>query len=87
MAATRGNTMGVGRGMGTGVRKGNEAYTKIRDEKGQLYRHTRKKRPWASKELGKQTFRLSTLMSEYYGNTMIAVLQDALPAGPIEINL
>ena len=77
--------MGVGRGMGAGVRKSNDAYTRIRDEKGQLYRHSRKARPWSSKEMGRQTFRLSTLLSEYYGDTMIAVTLD-MPA-TVEINL
>lgn len=78
--------MGVGRGMGAGVRKSNDAYARIRDDKGQLYRHIRKKRQWYSKEMGRQTFRLSTLLSEFYGDTMIAMAQDALP-GTIEINL
>ncbi|MCA8830192.1 hypothetical protein [Hymenobacter pini] len=79
--------MGVGRGMGAGVRKSNSAYTRIRDEKGQLYRYSRKKRQWYSKEMGRQTFRLSTLLSEFYGDTMIALAQDAATAGTIEITL
>ncbi|MBC6988577.1 hypothetical protein [Hymenobacter sp. BT491] len=78
--------MGVGRGMGAGVRKSNSAYTKIRDAKGQLYRYSRKKRQWYSKEMGRQTMRLSTLLSEFYGDTMIAMAQDAVP-GTVEINL
>lgn len=79
--------MGVGRGMGAGVRKSNEAYTKIRDERGQLYRHSRKKRQWYSKEMGRQTFRLSTLLSDFYGETMIALALDAVPQVSLGINV
>ncbi|MDO7849242.1 hypothetical protein Q5H92_22955 [Hymenobacter sp. M29] len=78
--------MGVGRGMGAGVRKSNSDYARIRDERGQLYKHSRKERPWSSKELGRQSVRLGVLLSEYYGKTTIVNLTDALPAS-VEINL
>ncbi|MDF7810517.1 hypothetical protein [Hymenobacter sp. YC55] len=78
--------MGVGRGMGAGVRKSQSAYAKLRDEKGQLYRYSRKKRQWYSKEMGRQTQRLGTLLSDFYGETMIAMALDSVP-GTIEINL
>jgi len=71
--------MGVGRGMGAGVRKASSDYARIRDERGQLHQYSRKARPWASKVLGKQTMRLSILLSDYYGETTLARLSDALP--------
>jgi hypothetical protein len=78
--------MGVGRGMGAGIRKSNSDYARIRDERGQLYQHKRKARPWSSKEIGRQSVRLGVLLSEYYGQTTIANIQDALP-GQVTINL
>ncbi len=78
--------MGVGRGMGAGVRKSNSDYARIRDERGQLHKHTRKQRQWYSKEMGKQSVRLGVLLSDYYGETTIARIQDALP-GAVTINL
>jgi hypothetical protein len=71
--------MGVGRGMGAGVRKVNSDYARIRDERGQLYKFSRKARPWASKEIGRQSRRLSELLSEFYGRTIVANIEDALP--------
>lgn len=78
--------MGVGRGMGAGVRKANSDYARIRDERGQLHQHSRKARPFSSKEIGRQSVRLGVLLSEYYGETTIASLTDALP-GTVEITL
>ena len=78
--------MGVGRGMGAGIRKANSAYARIRDERGRLHQHTRKARPWSSKTLGKQSFRLGVLLSDYYGETIVANLSDALPP-QVTINL
>jgi hypothetical protein len=78
--------MGVGRGMGAGVRKANSDYARIRDERGQLYRHSRQARPFSSKEIGRQSVRLGVLLSEYYGQTTIASITDALP-GTVAINL
>jgi hypothetical protein len=71
--------MGVGRGMMAGTRKRDSDYARIRDERGQLHKFSRKPRPFASKVIGKQTFRLSVLLSDYYGDTIIAKIQDALP--------
>jgi hypothetical protein len=78
--------MGVGRGMGAGVRKSNSDYARIRDERGQLHQHSRKARQWYSKEIGRQSVRLGVLLSEYYGQTTIVNITDALPAA-VEINL
>ena len=78
--------MGVGRGMGAGVRRANSDYARIRDERGRLHQHSRKARPFSSKEIGRQSVRLGVLLSEYYGETTIASIQEALP-GTIEINL
>ena len=38
--------MGVGRGMAAGVRKGDDGYDRVRKNRGQLRRHTRKPRNW-----------------------------------------
>lgn len=78
--------MGVGRGMGAGVRKRDSDYARIRDERGRLNQHSRQARPWSSKVVGKQAMRLSLILSDYYGETTIATLQNALP-DRVEINL
>ena len=78
--------MGVGRGMGAGVRKRDSDYARIRDERGRLRQYSRKPRPFASKVLGKQSFRLSVLLSDYFGATITARIQNALPA-QVTINL
>jgi hypothetical protein len=78
--------MGVGRGMGAGGRKSNSDYARIRDARGQLHKHSRKARQWYSKEIGRQSVRLGVLLSDYYGTTTIAKIQDALP-GTVQINL
>ena len=78
--------MGVGRGMGAGIRKRDSDYARIRDERGQLHKFSRRPRPFASKVIGKQSFRLSVLLSDYFGNTITAKIQDALPA-QITLNL
>ena len=72
--------MGVGRGMGAGIRKRDTDYTRIRDERGRLHQHTRQARAFSSKVIGKQSFRLSLILSDYYGATTIASIQNALPA-------
>ena len=78
--------MGVGRGMGAGVRKASSDYDRIRDERGRLHTHSRKPKPFSSKEIGRQSVRLGVLLSEHYGATTIARITDALP-GTVEINL
>lgn len=76
--------MGVGRGTGAGVRKGDDGYDRVRNTRGKLRRHTRKPRTWYSKEIAHQTHRLAELMLDLYGNVLIAKTTDALPG---EINL
>ena len=78
--------MGVGRGMGAGVRRATSDYARIRDERGQLHQHSRRARPFSSKEIGRQSVRLGVLLSEYYGETTIAHITEALP-GPVNITL
>lgn len=78
--------MGVGRGMGAGVRKRDSDYARIRDERGQLHKYSRKARPFSSKEIGRQTRRLSVLLSDFYGKNIIANIEDALPT-QLTINL
>lgn len=68
--------MGVGRGMGAGVRKGDDGYDRIRKTRGQLRRHTRKPRNWYSREMSYQTKRLSELMLDLYGQVLITTATD-----------
>jgi hypothetical protein len=78
--------MGVGRGMAAGVRQRDSDYARIRDARGRLHQYSRKARPFASKVIGKQSFRLSVLLSDYFGETITANIQNALPA-QVTINL
>ncbi|UOR06752.1 hypothetical protein MUN82_06535 [Hymenobacter aerilatus] len=66
--------MGVGRGMGAGVRKGDDGYDRIRNSRGKLKRHTRKARAWYSKEAYAQTKRLSELMLELKGQVLLTTI-------------
>lgn len=68
--------MGVGRGMGAGVKKGDDGYDRIRQTRGQLRRHTRQPRNWYSRELGYQTKRLSELMLDLYGTVLLTTASD-----------
>ncbi len=68
--------MGVGRGMGAGIRKSNDGYDRIRNTRGQLRRHTRRPRNWYSREMSYQTKRLSELMLDLYGDVLIAQATD-----------
>ncbi len=77
--------MGVGRGMGKGIRKRDSDYERIRDTRGRLLQHARKPRPWSSKVVGKQAMRLSIILSDYYGETTVASLSN-LPS-QLEITL
>ena len=79
--------MGVGRGQGAGVKKGDAGYDKIRNSLGQLRRHQRRPKPWYSKEIGYQSHRLAELISEATGEILIANLRDALPAAPLTLTL
>lgn len=78
--------MGVGRGMGAGIRKRDSDYARIRDERGQLHQYSRKARPFSSKEIGRQSRRLSEILSDFYGRTIIANIEDAIPT-QVSINL
>jgi len=78
--------MGVGRGMGAGTRKRDSDYARLRDERGQLHKFSRKPRPFSSKVIGRQSFRLGVLLSDYFGSTITATIQAALPA-QITLNL
>ncbi|UOQ99915.1 hypothetical protein MUN81_10530 [Hymenobacter sp. 5317J-9] len=71
--------MGVGRGHGAGIRKGDDGYDRLRNSRGQLRRLARKARPWYSKEVAHQTKRLSELMLDLYGQVLVAKTVDALP--------
>ena len=75
--------MGVGRGMGAGVRQGDDGYDRVRRNRGQLRRHTRKPRNWYSRELSYQTKRLSELMLDLYGNVLIATATNVAAPPPI----
>jgi hypothetical protein len=75
--------MGVGRGMGAGVRQGDDGYDRLRRNRGQLRRHTRKPRNWYSRELSYQTKRLSELMLDLYGNVLIATATNVATPPPI----
>ncbi|GAA3954149.1 hypothetical protein [Hymenobacter algoricola] len=77
--------MGVGRGMGLGVKKGDDGFDRIRNSRGQLKRYGRKARKWYSKELAFQTKRLAELMSELHGTILISTVADALPTETIAI--
>lgn len=68
--------MGVGRGMGAGITKKDDGYDRIRRNRGQLRRHTRKPRDWYGREISYQTKRLSELMLDLYGNVLIATATD-----------
>ena len=46
----------------------------------------RKARPFSSKEIGRQSRRLSELLSDFYGRTIIANIENALPI-QVSINL
>ncbi|WP_201979398.1 hypothetical protein [Hymenobacter rubidus] len=71
--------MGVGRGHGAGIRKGDDGYDRLRNSRGKLRRLQRKARPWYSKEVAHQTKRLSELMLELYGQVLVAKTVEALP--------
>ena len=75
--------MGVGRGMGAGIRKKDDGFERIRNTRGQLHRHTRKPRNWYSRELSHQTKRLSELMLDLYGKVLIAKATDIAGATTI----
>ena len=78
--------MGVGRGMGQGIRRGDDGYDRIRNSRGRLQRQERKARKWYGKEMSYQTKRLAELLSELHGTILISSVSDALPAQDVTIN-
>ncbi|TPG71973.1 hypothetical protein [Hymenobacter nivis] len=78
--------MGVGRGHGAGIKKGDDGYDRLRNTRGQLRRRARKPRAWYSTEIAHQTHRLSELMLDLYGKVLLTTATDALPGEAI-INL
>ena len=76
--------MGVGRGMGAGIRRRDSDYARIRDARGALLKHNRKARKWYGPEIGRQSVRLGVLVSEWYGQNLIAKVAEAVP-GTIDI--
>jgi len=78
--------MGVGRGMGAGIKKGDDGYNRVRNTRGKLNRHKRKARPWYSTEMAHQTHRLSELMLDLYGQVLLTTATDAFQ-GEVTINL
>ena len=68
--------MGVGRGMGAGTKKGDDGYDRIRKNRGQLRRHTRRPRNWYAREMSYQTKRLAELLLDRYGQVLIATATD-----------
>lgn len=79
--------MGVGRGMGQGIRKGDDGFERLRNSRGRLRRQPRQPRPWYSTEIARQTYRLAELMLELRGRVAFTTIADALPAALTEINL
>ena len=80
--------MGVGRGMGAGITKDAGAdYARLRNDRGQLHRHQRRAKRWYSKQMGRETHRLSELVSELWGRVGLASVSSALPTDPQEITL
>ncbi|MGI4870678.1 MAG: hypothetical protein ACRYFX_05800 [Janthinobacterium lividum] len=68
--------MGVGRGMGAGVKKGDDGYDRIRNSRGQFRRKKRQARPWYSTEMAHQTHRLAELVLDLYGTLALAKTQE-----------
>jgi hypothetical protein len=80
--------MGVGRGMGAGVTKDQGSdYARLRNQRGQLHRHQRQAKRWWSKQIGRETHRLSELASQLWGTVMLASASAAVPDVPVEITL
>ncbi|WBO86241.1 hypothetical protein [Hymenobacter yonginensis] len=78
--------MGVGRGMGLGVRRGDDGYDRLRNSRGQLKRRERKAKKWLGKTLAYQTKRLSELMSELHSTILLSQVSDVLPTEDVVVN-
>lgn len=68
--------MGVGRGVPMGGR-GTAAFAKSRNEKGQLHRYGRKRKPWYSKTKTREIGILRTILVRDYGINTLAELESA----------
>ncbi|HEX8506335.1 MAG TPA: hypothetical protein VF630_13285 [Hymenobacter sp.] len=80
--------MGAGRGMGAGVTKAAGAdYARLRNDRGLLHRHERKAKRWYSRQIGRETHRLSELLSDLWGEVHVATAVAQAPPGPVEITL
>lgn len=77
--------MGVGRGMGAGLRQGSDGYDRIRNTRGRLRRQQRRAKRWYSTEMAHQTHRLSELLLDLYGQVALATTRSAMP-GETTIN-
>lgn len=78
--------LGVGRGMGAGVTKGERDYHELRNSRGQLLRHERRAKRWYGKQMAFDGKRLAELVSELYGQTMITSVATALPAQAVQVD-
>jgi hypothetical protein len=80
--------MGVGRGMGKGVTKAQDAdYRRLRNAKGKLLRHERRAKRWYSRQMSRETKALAELYSDLTGRTMITSVERNLPTEPVQIDL
>ena len=78
--------MGVGRGMGAGITKAHGAdYARLRNQRGQLNRYERKAKRWYSRQMGRETHRLSELVSALWGEVGLATAAASVPADPVEV--
>ena len=78
--------LGVGRGMGAGVRKESADFRRLRNEAGKLHRHVRKAKKWRTKQLAREQHRLGELMSELTGRTLVAMVTSNTQ-GPTEVQM
>ena len=78
--------LGVGRGMGAGVRKESADYRRLRNEAGKLNRHVRKAKKWRTKQLAREQHRLGELMSDLTGRTLVALVASNTQA-PTEVRI
>jgi hypothetical protein len=79
--------MGVGRGMGAGITKAQGAdYARLRNSRGQLNRHERRAKRWYSRQIGRETHRLSELVSALWGTVMLASASQAVPSEAVVVS-
>lgn len=80
--------MGVGRGMGAGITKGQGAdYNRLRNSRGKLQRHERRAKRWYSRQMSRESKALAELYSELVGRTMITSVATGLPTEPLEVTI